>query len=90
MQLYLGLAVTLAAIVGLSIWSGTQVKSGSQRQNGLPVVAGVIMGTLVGGSSSIVTAQLGYTYGMSGWWFTPALWLLHCVCGAISALIMPG
>lgn len=67
--LYLGLAVTLIAIVGLSVWSGTQVKSG-QRQNGLGVVAGVIMGTLVGGSSTIGTAQLAYTYGMSAWWFT--------------------
>ena len=67
--LYLGLAVTLAVIVGLSIWSGTQVKSG-QRQNGLGVVAGVIMGTLVGGSSTVGTAQLAYNYGMSAWWFT--------------------
>ena len=67
--LYIGLAVTLVAIVALSVWSGTKVKSG-QQQNSLPVVAGVIMGTLVGGSSSIGTAQLAYTYGMSAWWFT--------------------
>ena len=67
--LYIGLAVTLAVIVGLSIWSGTKVKSGGQK-NGLCVVAGVIMGTLVGGSSTIGTAQLAYTYGMSAWWFT--------------------
>ena len=67
--LYIGLAVTLAVIVGLSIWSGTKVKGG-QQQNSLSVVAGVIMGTLVGGSSSIGTAQLAYTYGMSAWWFT--------------------
>ena len=67
--LYLGLAVTLVGIVGLSVWSGTQVKNG-QKQNGLGVVAGVIMGTLVGGSSTIGTAQLAYTYGMSAWWFT--------------------
>ena len=67
--LYLGLAVTLAAIVGLSVWSGTRVKGG-QSQNGMGVVAGVIMGTLIGGSSTIGTAQLAYTYGMSAWWFT--------------------
>ena len=67
--LYLGLAVTLVGIVGLSIWSGTQVKSG-QNQNGMGVVAGVIMGTLIGGSSTIGTTQLAYTYGMSAWWFT--------------------
>ena len=67
--LYLGLTVTLVAIVALSVWSGTQVKKG-QKQAGMFVVAGVIMGTLVGGASSIGTAQLAYTYGMSAWWFT--------------------
>ena len=67
--LYAGLFVTLAVIVGLSIWSGTRVKNG-QSKNSYPVVAGVIMGTLVGGSSSVGTAQLAYYYGMSAWWFT--------------------
>ena len=67
--LYVGLFVTLAVIVGLSIWSGTRVKNG-QSKNSYPVVAGVIMGTLVGGSSSVGTAQLAYYYGMSAWWFT--------------------
>ena len=67
--LYLGLAITLVGIVALSIWSGTKVKGG-QSKNGMGVVAGVIMGTLIGGSSTIGTAQLAYTYGMSAWWFT--------------------
>lgn len=64
-----GLAGTLFLIVGLSIWSGTK-KQGGEKKNGLPVVAGVIMGTLVGGSSTVGTAQLAYTYGMSACWFT--------------------
>lgn len=34
------------------------------------LVAGTIAGTLVGGSSTIGTAQLAYTYGLSAWWFT--------------------
>ena len=68
-MLIVGLAATLIVIVGLSIWSGTKSK-GSQGKNGLPVVAGVIMGTLVGGSSTVGTAQLAYQYGMSAWWFT--------------------
>lgn len=67
-SLYIGLAVTLLLIVGFSIWSGTQVKK-SQR-NSMAVVAGVITGTLVGGSSTIGTAQLAYQYGMSAWWYT--------------------
>lgn len=67
--LILGLAATLIIIVGLSIWSGTKNKGG-QSKNSLPVVAGVIMGTLVGGSSTVGTAQLAYNYGLSAWWFT--------------------
>ena len=68
MLLYIGLTVTLAAIVSLSIWSGTRTKTGGKI--GTPVVAGLIMGTLVGGSSTVGTAQLAYNYGMSAWWFT--------------------
>lgn len=63
-----GLCATLIIIVGLSVWSGTRVKTGQKVS--MPVVAGVIMGTLVGGSSSVGTAQLAYQYGMSAWWFT--------------------
>lgn len=65
----LGLASTLIVIIGLSIWSGAH-KGGGEAQNGTPVVAGIIIGTLVGGSSTVGTAQLAYTYGMSAWWFT--------------------
>lgn len=67
--LVIGLAATLVIIVGLSVWSGTKSKNG-QSKNSLPVVAGVIMGTLVGGSSTVGTAQLAYHYGLSAWWFT--------------------
>lgn len=66
--LYVGLAATLLIIVSLSIWSGTRVKK--SQQNGMGVVAGVITGTLVGGSSTIGTAQLAYQFGMSAWWYT--------------------
>ena len=66
--LYVGLIVTLAAIVGLSVWSGTRVRKDGKIS--APVVAGLIMGTLVGGSSTVGTAQLAYNYGMSAWWFT--------------------
>ena len=67
--LIIGLSATLVTIVGLSIWSGAKTKGG-QSKNSLPVVAGVIMGTLVGGSSTVGTAQLAYNYGLSAWWFT--------------------
>lgn len=67
-SLYIGLAVTLLIIVGLSIWSGSRAKKSSR--NPMSVVAGVITGTLVGGSSTIGTAQLAYQFGMSAWWYT--------------------
>ncbi len=71
----IGLIGTLAVIIGLSIWSGRQVKSAADfasggGKSGAMIVAGTIMGTLVGGSSTIGTAQLAYTYGFSAWWFT--------------------
>lgn len=66
--LYVGLAATLLIIVSLSIWSGTRVKK--DKRNSMGVVAGVITGTLVGGSSTIGTAQLAYQFGMSAWWYT--------------------
>ena len=68
MYLYIGLFATLATVVTLSIWSGSRGKSGGKI--GTPVVAGLIMGTLVGGSSTVGTAQLAYNYGLSAWWFT--------------------
>ena len=62
----------LAAVLGialLAVFTGTRRKSAS-ASNGTAIVAGIIMGTLVGGSATVGTAQLAYNYGMSAWWFT--------------------
>lgn len=72
---YIGVVIVLAIITAVGLWSGRQVKSASDftsggRQVGTGVVAGAIIGTLVGGSSTIGTAQLAYHYGFSAWWFT--------------------
>ena len=64
----IGLAVTLTAIVSLSIYSGKAAKK--EKGANSWVVSGAIMGTLVGGSSTVGTAQLAYQFGMSAWWFT--------------------
>src|SRR5208337_5562119 len=71
----IGMVVTLLLIVGTGIYAGTRIKgekdfSGASRKAGSAVVAGTIMGTLVGGSSTIGTAQLAFRYGLDGWWFT--------------------
>jgi len=65
----IGLLVSILGIAGLAIYSGTK-KQTAANDNSSPIVAGIIMGTLVGGSSTIGTAQLAYNYGMSAWWFT--------------------
>ncbi len=65
----LGIVLTIVLILGLSVYSGTKAR-GNASKNGVAVTAGIIMGTLVGGSSTVGTAQLAYNYGMSAWWFT--------------------
>lgn len=71
---YIGAALVILIIVGVGVYSGKQVKSASDYDGGHNASAGLVMGaiigTLVGGSSTIGTAQLAYTYGFSAWWFT--------------------
>lgn len=61
----IGLSISLLAILALSIYSGKFAKKSQGAKSWL--VAGAIMGTLVGGSSTVGTAQLAYHYGMSAW-----------------------
>ena len=82
---FLGFFVTLIVLIGLSIYSGKKAgkKSGSFTGGGdssAAIVAGAVIGTLVGGSSTVGTAQLAYNYGLSAWWFT--------LGGGIGCLIM--
>ena len=78
-----GLLLLLISVAG--VLSGHNIKSaeafsGGNRQAGTGVVAGTVAGTLVGGASTIGTAQLAITYGFSAWWFT--------LGGGIGCLIM--
>ncbi|MBQ2697356.1 MAG: sodium:solute symporter family protein [Clostridia bacterium] len=71
----IGLLGTLCAITLLGLWSGRRVRSAEDFSTGgakaSPVmVTGSLMGTLVGGASTIGTAQLAFTYGFSALWFT--------------------
>lgn len=70
-----GMVLALLVIFGIGIYSGSKVKNSldfsvSGRQAGSFLVMGTILGTLVGGASTIGTAQLAYLYGFSAWWFT--------------------
>lgn len=72
---YLGAVIILAIISAIGIYSGKKVKTASDfssggRKAGANIVAGTIMGALVGGASTVGTAQLAFSYGLSAWWFT--------------------
>lgn len=71
---FAGAAITLAVIAFVGVYSGSRVKSASDFALGggrsrAYMVAGAIIGTLVGGSSTIATSQLAFTYGFSAIWF---------------------
>ncbi len=69
-----GAIVTLLGISAAGVYSGKKVKgaadfaTGGGKANQI-IVAGTIMGTLIGGSSTIGTAQLAFHFGMSALWF---------------------
>ncbi|WP_040584125.1 hypothetical protein [Sedimentibacter sp. B4] len=70
-----GMASTLLLIMIIGVNSGKNIKNSSDfttggRSASTSLVAGALISTLIGGSSTIGTAQLAYSYGMSAWWFT--------------------
>ena len=82
---FLGAIFTIAVLTLIGIHSGKRIKNAADfstggKQISTPMVMGVITGTLVGGSSTIGTAQLAFTFGLSAWWFT--------LGGGIACLVM--
>ena len=81
---YAGIVLVLALIVIIGAMSGRNIKSAKNFAGGgnagYSIVVGTVIGTLVGGSSTIGTAQLAFSYGFSAWWFT--------VGGGLGCLIM--
>ncbi len=74
-QHLLGMGLALFLVFGLGVYAGRKVHNSvdfsvSGRRAGSALVAGTIMGTLVGGASTVGTAQLAFLYGFSAWWFT--------------------
>lgn len=69
------LAVTLAIILAITVYSTRSVRSAVEfslcgRSSGAMLIAGGISGTCIGGSATIGTAQMAYSFGLSAWWFT--------------------
>ncbi len=70
-----GMTAAALFFVIIAIISGRKVRSAADfsltgRRAGATLVAGTIMGTLVGGASTVGTVQLAYMCGLSAWWFT--------------------
>ena len=80
-----GALLTLFIMAGVGIHSGRQVKNASDfaiggGRSSSVMVAGAIIGTLVGGSSTVATSQLAFEYGFSSLWF--------CLGGGIGCLFL--
>jgi SSS family solute:Na+ symporter len=72
---YLGAALVLGVLVAVGVVAGRAVKTsadftGGAQKAGVAMVTGALTGTIIGGASTIGTAQLAYTNGLSAWWFT--------------------
>ncbi len=70
-----GIILVFLLMSAVSLLSSRRVSNASDFDSASgkassPVVAGAIIGTLVGGSSTVGTAQLAYHYVLSAWWFT--------------------
>lgn len=80
-----GAVLTLALMAAVGVHAGRQVKSASDfaiggGKSSSIMVAGAIIGTLVGGSSTVATSQLAFTSGFSAIWF--------CLGGGIGCLFL--
>lgn len=69
------LALTLLLVTAVGIAAARKVKNADDftvggNASGSVLVAGTIIGTIVGGSATIGTAQLAFVFGLSAWWFT--------------------
>jgi SSS family solute:Na+ symporter len=71
----LGVVLVTLLIALVALVSGWRVRATREftvagRRAGWTVVSGIIVGALVGGSSTVGIAQAAFVYGMPAWWFT--------------------
>ena len=85
----IGILFTIAILLAVSLFSGRKVKDDKSfttgGKSGSWMVCGAILGTLVGGQSTIGTAQLAFSFGLSAWWFTIGAALGALVLGVVYA-----
>ena len=68
-------AISLALALYLGARAGKKVKTADDyslggRSAGVKIVAGSLLGTIVGGAATVGTAQMAFSIGLSAWWFT--------------------
>ncbi|MBR1804742.1 MAG: sodium:solute symporter family protein [Muribaculaceae bacterium] len=84
-----GVLLTVALLLVVSWWSGRKVKDArafmTGGTSGSWMVCGALLGTLAGGQSTIGTAQLAFSYGLSAWWFTIGAGLGAMLLGLVYA-----
>jgi len=81
-----GMVATFILVSAVGVYAGRRVKSAADFSTGgrsvsSSIVAGTVMGTLVGGASTIGTAQLAFQFGFSAWWFTLGAGIACAVLG---------
>ncbi len=69
------LVITMLAGLLPGFIAARKIKSADEysvggRKSGAGMVAGCIIGTIVGGAATVGTAQMGFKIGMPAWWFT--------------------
>ena len=83
--------VTLILTAAVGISAARKVKNAADfsvggRKSGVAMVSGTIVGTIIGGASTVGTAQLAYSVGFSAWWFTLGAGLALAVMGLFYAI----
>ena len=89
------MAVTIALALGGGIYAARSVHSAEGyslggQSAGVPMVAGTIAGTCIGGGATVGTAQLAGTVGLSAWWFTIGTGLALVIMGLFYAKPLRG
>ena len=84
------IVLTIAVVLGAGLFAARSVHSAEGfslggRSAGVPLVAGTIAGTCVGGGATVGTAQLANTVGLSAWWFTIGTGLALIIMGIFYA-----
>lgn len=86
---------TVSLVLFTGIYAARSVKTAAGyslggRSSGVPLIAGSIAGTIVGGGATVGTAQLAFSFGLSAWWFTLGSGIALALTGILYAKKMRG